>query len=127
MRPEKEMQPPKLKLGGSKSMKRIRYWTLHEQPTHKIGKVPGMQRRLRRDEFSLLQRIADLGHVSDVTILREKPANLIRNLAFAQHEARLRGAIHRFKKTDGWRALPRRVQTEIEKAAFISMQKGGSR
>lgn len=81
MRP---MQPPKLKLASPKS----------DTPNrHRL--VAGMVKRIRQSDASLLQRIADLGNQSDVAVLRNKPADLLRNRAFAEHQQKLRGAIHR--------------------------------
>lgn len=85
--------------------------------------IPGMQKRLRRSDASLLQKIADLGQVTDAAILRMKPEDLTRNRAFAEHQQKMRGAIQRLSRYHRVPALPHRVETNHNRTAFKSMPK----
>lgn len=78
---------------------RLRYWRKHDKPTRKIDKLPGMQKRIRHDEYTLIQQIADFGSQSDVTVLKMRPADLQRNRAFVEHQQKLDGQIERLART----------------------------
>lgn len=79
-----------------------------------------MQKRLYAEDVTLIQRLADLGHRSDVAVLRLSPRDLQYNRAFAEHQQKLRGAIDRFRRRGAFQPLPRRVLIEQFKAAFNS-------
>jgi hypothetical protein len=112
------------KLGGGKRGKQSRaeYWTLHEKPMRKKQRGTGLEHRLRRDDGSLLQRIHTLGEKSDSVVLREKPQDLVRNLAFVQHQQKLYGLIRRFAK-QGQKALPKRVEAIVHKTAYSTLER----
>lgn len=74
---------------------RSRYWLKHDKPARLLTSPPNMQKRIRASEYTLLQQIADLGSQSDVAVLRNKPNDLVRNRAFAEHQQKLRGQIDR--------------------------------
>lgn len=74
---------------------RDRYWRKHDKPARKLQSPPNMQKRIRASEFTLMQTIADLGAQSDLTVLRMKGGDLLRNRAFVEHSAKLSGAIGR--------------------------------
>jgi hypothetical protein len=113
-----KLQSSRGKVGGA----RARYWALHEKPVKKKHRGTGLEHRLRKDDGSLLQRIHTLGSKSDSVVLHEKPENLIRNLAFVQHQQKLYGAIRRYAKA-GWPALPKRVEALIQRTAFVTTEK----
>jgi hypothetical protein len=114
---------PKLKTGKVHSGARAEYWTLHEKPTKKKRRGTGLEHRLRKDDASLLQKIHTLGAKSDSVVIREKPENLVRNLAFVQHQQKLYGAIRRFAKS-GWpHSLPKRVEAIVQRTAFVTTEK----
>jgi len=113
---------PKLKTGKSHSGARAEYWALHDKPTKKKRRGTGLEHRLRRDDASLLQLIHGLGSKSDSVVIQEKPENLVRNLAFAQHQQKLFGAIKRYAKLS-WPMIPKRVETIIQKTAFTTTEK----
>jgi len=114
---------PKLKTGKGHSGARAEYWSLHDKPTKKKRRGTGLEHRLRRDDASLLQKIHALGEKSDFVVIKEKPENLVRNLAFVQHQQKLYGAIQRYARS-GWpQALPKRVETIIQKTAFVTTEK----
>lgn len=101
---------------------RAKYWSTHEQPIKKKRCGTGLEYRLRGDDASLLQKIHTLGAKSDSVVIREKAENLVRNLAFVQHQQKLYGAIKRYAKT-GWPgALPKRVEALVQKTAFITLE-----
>jgi len=113
---------PKLKTGKNHSGARAEYWSLHDKPTKKKRRGTGLEHRLRRDDASLLQRIHSLGSKSDSVVIQEKPENLVRNLAFVQHQQKLYGAIKRYAKLS-WPMIPKRVETIIQKTAFTTTEK----
>ena len=129
-------EPPKLKLPTAKS----------DSP-NRHHKVPGLVKRLRQGEFNLAATVARLGAVSDVTVLKEKAADLVRNRAFAEHQQKLRGAIGRladlqigvrrkkhdqvalvkgvYKMASGEiRKIPVKLQLAAQRAAFVTVTKG---
>ena len=112
---------PKLKAKVSYGA-RGAYWTLHEKPSKKKQRGTGLEHRLRKDDASLLQKIHTLGAKSDSVVLKEKAENLIRNLAFVQHQQKLYGAIKRYAKA-GWPQLPKRVELIVFKTAFVTTEK----
>ena len=108
-------------MGGrarTKREARVKYWRLHEQPTHKIPKRAGFQRRLRASDYCLIQTIAELGSKSDVAVAKLKTEELTRNRAFAEHQQKLRGAIERLKRVGSIPFIPHRVDLLRLKAAF---------
>jgi hypothetical protein len=113
---------PKLKIGKSHSGARAEYWALHEKPVKKLRRGTGLEHRLRRDDASLLQKIHTLGAKSDSVVIQEKPENLVRNLAFVQHQQKLFGAIKRYAKLS-WPMIPKRVEAIIQKTAFVTTEK----
>ena len=118
---EKRLALPKLGSGKAQRGARAKYWTMHEKPLRKKQRGTGLEHRLRRDDASILQGIHTLGSKSDSVVLKEKPADLVRNLAFVQHQQKLRGAIKRYAKA-GWpRFLPKRVEAIAQRAAFITV------
>lgn len=120
------LEPPKSKalLSKHKSGARTRYWAVHEMPKQKKPKTLGIVRRFNRDDRSALQQVYELGERSDVAVMKSKPYDLHRNLAFIQHQARLRGAIQRLLKINPWKPLPRRVEAVVLKTAFTTKSKG---
>lgn len=120
---EKRVVPLKLG-GGSKGHHpaRGRYWQYHEKPGKVKNGGTGMERRLRKDDGSLLQLVYELGNKSDLVVLREKPEDLIRNLAFVQHQQRLQGALVRLAKTSPWGPMPRRVVALLQRSAFVTTE-----
>lgn len=109
---------PKLKLGTSRSGKRSRYWATHSLPERKMTKTPGYAKRLRREDGSILQRVADLGNASDVAVIQHKAEDLKQDRAFGQHQQKLWSAIDRFKAHGAYQEYPRRVLTTLYKTAF---------
>lgn len=124
MRTERELTQPKLQAKGRRKPSRERYWFKHGKPTVKILKTTGYAKRLRREEGSVVQQVADLGSRSDVAVLKMAPADLVHNRAFAEHQQKLRGAIGRFRRVAAWQPFPRRVLIDIQRAAFVSCTKG---
>jgi hypothetical protein len=145
---ERRVALPKLGGKGAKGSARAKYWAMHEKPEKKKQQGTGLEYRLRRDDASLLQRINDLGSKSDAVVAREKPESLVRNLAFKEHQAKLRGAIARLAKVqrggsfardqvaavmgvytmargDWPSALPKRVEVLAMKTAFITLEGRG--
>lgn len=123
-REEFEGRIPLPKVGKGKVVKGSRgeYWTLHEKPTHKKRRGTGLEHRLRRDDGSLLQLLHDLGSKSDLAVLKEKPQDLVRNLAFVQHQQKLFGMIRRYAKA-GWPgSLPKRVEALAQRNAFMTLE-----
>lgn len=97
---------------------RTRYWLKHEKPVSKIRTLPGMQKRIRKSDFSLLHTIATLGRMSDLTVIKMKSEDLTRNRAWAEHRQKLRGAIDRLRKSGRVPIIPYRAELEIFKTAF---------
>jgi hypothetical protein len=137
---------PKLQGSKVKGGARAAYWTTHEKPAKKKRRGTGLEHRLRKDDASLLQKIHALGSKSDSVVLREKPEDLVRNLAFVQHQQKLSGAIKRLAKVqrgsafahdpvasvkgvyvmangDWSHSLPKRVETIVQKTAFVTTEK----
>ena len=143
---ERRLGLPKLAMGGKGPRgKRAKYWSTHKQPEKKKRCGTGLEYRLRGDDASLLQKIHTLGAMSDSVVIREKPENLVRNLAFVQHQQKLNGAIARLAQVqrggafardavaavDGvyvmaqgdWPGpLPKRVETLTQRTAFITTE-----
>lgn len=115
-------EPPKVKVGKPRIGKRSRYWNTHEMPTRKILKVPAMQKRLHAESVSLTSIVAELGSRSDVAVLKMRPAELVHNRAFAEHQQRLNGAIQRFAKHEAWKPMPTRIAAAHQKAAYLAME-----
>lgn len=121
------LEPPKSSkavLSKSKSGARARYWAINEVPKAKKPKTLGIVRRFNRDDRSTLQRVFELGSTSDTAVLKSKPYDLHRNLAFVYHQARLRGALQRLKHCNPWLPLPRRIEMVVFKTAFTTKSKG---
>lgn len=120
---ERRLGLPKMGSGKASARgARAKYWALHEKPTKKKRCGTGLEYRLRGDDASLLQKIHALGATSDRAVLREKPEDLVRNLAFIQHQQKLSGAIRRYAKA-GWPGpLPKRVEALVQKTAFITVE-----
>lgn len=119
---ERRLGLPKLSTSKGPRGKRAKYWSKHTPPAVKKRCGTGLEYRLRGDDASLLQKIHTLGATSDSVVIREKPENLIRNLAFVQHQQKLSGAIGRYAKA-GWPgALPKRVEALVQKTAFVTLE-----
>lgn len=121
------LEAPKSKsvLGGkSKKGSRARYWALNEVPKQKKSKQLGIVRRFNRDDRSMLQRVFELGETSDTAVLKSKPYDLHRNLAFVNHQVRFRAAILKLLKVNPWKPLPRRIEAVIQRTAFTTKSKG---
>lgn len=120
------LEAPKSKAVMSKHRKgsRARYWAINETPKQTKQKQLGVVRRFNRDDRSAFQRVYELGETSDVAVMKSKPYDLHRNLAFLNHQSRLRGAIQRLLKVNPWRPLPRRVEAVAMKTAFTTKSKG---
>lgn len=81
--------------------------------------MPGFLKRLRREESSIAQRLADVSRESDALVTRMKASDLANNQAFAQHEQLYRSVRNRFWKSAAWAELPKRVIAAAQKAAFM--------
>lgn len=82
-------------------------------------KAPGMIRRLAYG--SILERVFQLGHASDVAVLKAaRKEDLVRNLAFGIHQQRLRGSIGRLSRCNPWEL---RLPPIVEKAILASAMK----
>ena len=115
-------EAPKLKLGKPRVGKRSRYWSLHELPTKKISHVPNMQKRLAAESMSIVSVVAELGARSDVTVLKMRPADLVMNRAFAEHQQKLSGALHRLRKHSPWTPLPTHLAKLHQLSAFKAIE-----
>lgn len=100
---------------------RSKYWLKHDKPLRKIVSMPGMQKRIRASDYSLLQIIVDLGERSDSAIRYAKPSDLVRNRAYVEHQQKLNGALGRLARLSIGVTVPHRAELAALKSAFKTL------
>ena len=111
------LEPKSLKLKVKKSTpKRERYWERHGGRPDKVHRKAG-------NVLNILATVAALGSMSDTTVAQERAENLVRNLAFVEHEQRLRGALARLKRQNPFMLkIPPLLERQRVASAFKSQE-----